>query len=349
VVKDKKYGLGLLVSGFVGIISSVPRYMLNPNQPNLTESTYLFVASFMFCIISWSLNFSLLDFKSTQLNTKKRNLTSTILRMFLSTAITLILAYLLAIILFDVIDKRPLLDRYQSFSQLAIWACFRFSLINGFVMVLKYTIDTNNEKKDIKIAHERLKKENITAQYEALKQQLNPHFLFNSLSSLSSMIKQDHEASAEFVMRLSHVYRYLLTHNKENVVALEQEMNFIEAYLFLLRSRFGQNLNVFVAIPEQCQKQYGIPALSIQLLIENAIKHNIISFNKPLTIKIEVIADELLVSNNIQLRKNLAVEESNGIGLGSINRRYELLVNKNIEVVNASEQFIVKLPLIKII
>jgi len=163
------------------------------------------------------------------------------------------------------------------------------------------------------------------------------------------MIKQDHEASAEFVMRLSHVYRYLLTHNKENVVALEQEMNFIEAYLFLLSSRFGQNLNVSITIPPTYAKQYGIPALSIQLLIENAIKHNIISFNKPLSIKIEIIDNELHVSNNIQLRNNIAVQESNGIGLGSINRRYELLIQKNIEIINEPDQFIVKLPLIKLI
>lgn len=349
MIKDKKYGLGLLVAGFVGIISSVPRYMLNPNLPNLSESTYLFIASFMFCIVSWSLNFSFLDFRSIQLNTKKKIVKSTVLRVLLSTLITLILAYLLAIILFDVIDKRPLLDRYQSFAQLAIWAGFRFSLINGFVIVLKYTIDTNNEKKDIKIAHEKLKKENVTAQFEALKQQLNPHFLFNSLSSLSSMIKQDHEASAEFVMRLSHVYRYLLNHNKDNVVALEQEMNFIEAYLFLLRSRFGQNLNVIISIPKQYHKQYGIPALSIQLLVENAIKHNIISSSKPLTIKIEVVSDKLYISNNIQLRSNPAVEESNGIGLGSINRRYELLINEHIEVLKTNDVFTIKLPLIKMI
>lgn len=347
--KDKKYGLGLLVSGFVGIISSVPRYMLNPNQTNLNESTYLFLVSFVFCVFSWNINFSLLDFKTIQIKTSKNVFKSSLLAIILSTLFTLILAYLLAIILFEVIDKRPLLDRYQSFRQLALWACFRFSLINGFIMVLKYTIDTNNEKKDIKIAHERLKKENITAQYEALKQQLNPHFLFNSLSSLSSMIKQDHQASVEFVMRLSHVYRYLLTHNKENVVALEQEMNFIEAYLFLLSSRFGQSLRVIIDIPLHYHQQFGIPALSIQLLIENAIKHNIISANKPLSIKIKIIDNDLHVSNNIQLRNNLAVEESNGIGLGSINRRYELLLNKNIEIINTAEQFTVKLPLIKII
>lgn len=344
--KEKKYNLGLLVATFVGFMSSVPRYLLNPNLPNLNESTYLFVVSFVFCLISWRINFSILNFKAASINSRKKVLRSPIWGVLFSILITVTAVYSIALLLFQIIDKRPLLDNYQSFKQFAIWACFRFSLINGFVMVLKYTIDTNDEKNDIKIAHERLKKENITAQYEALKQQLNPHFLFNSLSSLSSMIKQDHEASAEFVMRLSHVYRYLLTHNKENVVPLEQEINFIDAYLFLLRSRFGQNLNVMIDIPSAYHQQFGIPALSIQLLIENAIKHNIISFNKPLSIKIEIADQELQVSNNVQLRNNLAVEESNGIGLGSINRRYELLLNKTIEIINSTDQFTVKLPLI---
>jgi len=188
-----------------------------------------------------------------------------------------------------------------------------------------------------------LKQENIKSQLDALKNHLDPHFLFNNLNVLSSLIDSDKETANDFLDKFAEVYRYVLNKKSQELVPLNEEINFIEAYYFLLKKRFGDNLNLDINVPnDSC---FHIPPLSIQLLVENAIKHNMISEEKPLTIELYLEDNEkLVVINNLRKLKNL--QSTSGTGLENIKKRYGFLSDKSVEVMDISSHFIVKIPLL---
>lgn len=190
---------------------------------------------------------------------------------------------------------------------------------------------------------ERLKRENVTARYESLKNQVNPHFLFNSFNALTNLVYENQDLAAKFIKQLSEVYRYVLETRDRELVSKEEELKFLESYLFLQKIRFGDN---FIISIELDQVKTDFPPLALQLLIENAIKHNIISSEQPLRIRIYATNDFVLVENTLQRRKVLA-EESAGVGLSNIRLRYEFLSSKKVEVEELSDKFIVRLPILK--
>ncbi len=192
---------------------------------------------------------------------------------------------------------------------------------------------------------ERLKKENTITQLEALRNQVNPHFLFNSLNTLVSIIPDDPKKSVEFVQKLSHVYRCILDLQGKSVISLEDEMECINNYRFLLETRFGENIQFDVRIDESEYKKHIVP-MALQMLVENAIKHNVVSSKKPLTVRIYTEGDFVVVSNNLQ--KKASGVESNGMGLKNINQRYILAFHTEIDVNETETCFEVKLPLMNI-
>ena len=188
-----------------------------------------------------------------------------------------------------------------------------------------------------------LKEENIKSQFETLKNQVNPHFLFNSLNVLSSLIHIDRKAASRFVRQMSKVYRYVLDYKDKETVTLEVEMEFLDSYFFLLNTRFGDNLKVVKDISiKQVNKR--IAPMSLQMLIENAIKHNIVSKNRPLSIELFIEDDWLVIRNNLQLKSS--VELSSGIGLQNIKKRYEFLTSLKVIIEESADYFTVKIPLI---
>ena len=193
---------------------------------------------------------------------------------------------------------------------------------------------------------EKFKRESLAFQYESLKNQVNPHFLFNSLNVLSSLVTRDQEGSVQFIRQLSEVYRYVLEQKDKEVVDLGTEMKFVESYIYLQKIRYAESLRIELApdLPMYYQKQV-IP-ISVQMLVENAIKHNIISGDEPLMIRIGAEQDYLVVKNNLQIRTT--VPESGSIGLNNIKSRYEYLTDKEFKVINDGKEFVVKMPLIKI-
>ncbi|MGW8122830.1 sensor histidine kinase [Roseivirga echinicomitans] len=191
---------------------------------------------------------------------------------------------------------------------------------------------------------ERLKKEQMEAKYETLKNQVNPHFLFNSLNALTNLVYEDQDQAAKFIRELSKVYRYVLDTRAQEVVSLQTEMDFVNSYLFLQKIRFDEKLQLDIKIEGFEQKM--LPPMAIQMLLENAIKHNIIAEEEPLTIHIEIENGErLMVRNNLQ-KKNIPLEESSGMGLSNIKSRYEFLSSTPVEVIDGPKEFIVKLPLL---
>jgi LytS/YehU family sensor histidine kinase len=191
----------------------------------------------------------------------------------------------------------------------------------------------------------KVQKENLQSQFEVLKQQVNPHFLFNSLNVLTSLIKVDPDLAESFTERLSKVYRYVLENKEKELVSLSTELEFLKAYLFLLEIRFLKKLFVEIKI-DKSYHDYLILPIAIQLIIENAIKHN--TFSKIQPLKIEIFVDEqqrLNIVNNLNLRETKFI--STGVGLENINRRYALVSDQRPEFIKTSEHFIAKLPLLK--
>lgn len=188
-----------------------------------------------------------------------------------------------------------------------------------------------------------LKKVNLQSQLDSLKTQINPHFLFNNLNSLSSLITSDAELAERFLDELSAVYRYLLRQNTRDLCPLSDEIQFIKAYFHLLKTRFGKGIFLDIDIDSQ-YVTYLIPPLTLQLLFENAIKHNIISASRPLHIRLYTDEHMLYVANNLQ-KKKITVA-SNQIGLQNIIMKYKLLNYDNVEVYFDEKTFLVGLPLI---
>jgi len=191
----------------------------------------------------------------------------------------------------------------------------------------------------------KVQKENLQSQFEVLKQQVNPHFLFNSLNVLTSLIKIDPDLAESFTERLSKVYRYVLENKEKDVVSLNTELEFLNAYLFLLEIRFMNKISIEIRI-DKSYYDYQILPIAIQLLIENAIKHN--TFSKLDPLKIEIFVDDkqqLNIINNLNIRETKFV--STGVGLENISRRYALVSDKKPEFSKTKEHFIAKLPLLK--
>jgi hypothetical protein len=204
---------------------------------------------------------------------------------------------------------------------------------------------TNRRLQDMQLRAERLEKENVQAQFAALKSQVNPHFLFNSLSILSSLVHADAELSEKFIDQLSRAYRYILEQKDNERVLLKTELEFIQAYRFLLNIRFENKFDVVVNVPEADQSRYSIAPLTLQLLVENAVKHNRMSAKEPLRVQIGLEGECLVVCNNRQLRPQS--EASTGVGLQNIINRYALLTDRPVFISESDGDFVVKIPLLQ--
>ncbi len=192
---------------------------------------------------------------------------------------------------------------------------------------------------------EALRNENLQTQLDSLKSQINPHFLFNSLSSLSSLISEDPHKAENFVNELSSVYRYLLKANESELTTVEEELTFIRAYAGLLHIRFGDAFQVSVSVSDK-YLSYKLPPLTLQLLVENAVKHNMILPQKPLRVDIFTDEDEnIIIENNLQKKDSRSTSER--LGLKNISAKYRLLKQRDIIVRETAASFRVIIHLIK--
>lgn len=226
----------------------------------------------------------------------------------------------------------------------SIWISFAIGLVPTIIITLIYesVFFFQSWKMGIQKA-EALARANVQSQLESLKSQLDPHFLFNSLNTLSFLIDDTNQEAQKYLEKLADVYRYVLVSKQKDTVSLQEEMEFVDAYMYLNKVRFRENIQLEKHIaPEVLQKK--IAPLSLQMLIENAIKHNIISKDKPL--KIDISANDLSVSvkNNLQEKKTFT--KSTKVGLNNIQNRYALLSNKNVLIEQKADFFRVELPLL---
>jgi sensor histidine kinase YesM len=228
------------------------------------------------------------------------------------------------------------------------WMGFRqvlfISIILSFIVTAIHTGNhlIVNWKNSITEANE-LKQSSLQSQLQSLKLQLDPHFMFNNFSTLSSLISESPVEAQLFLERLSEVHRYMLYNLDRNIIPLKEELDFISAYIYLIKIRFSENLQIEVAGVEDFLHK-GIPPITLQLLIENAVKHNIASRSQPLHIRIFPENDQLLVVNNIQRMPSSL--PSSRIGLKNIINRYKLLSGQLPEITETDFDFVVKVPLL---
>lgn len=192
---------------------------------------------------------------------------------------------------------------------------------------------------------EEAKQAQIRSELEGLRNQVNPHFLFNSMNTLMNLVVADQQLAVSFLKKLSKVYRYVLESRDEQLIPLKKELEFIHSYVFLQEERFKGNFEVDITIHESYLCHKIIP-LSLQILFENAVKHNIISRKKPLRIEVFIKDDMLVVRNNLQLKEQ--VMHSTKVGLENIKTRYKYFTNKEVELVESTDFFTVKIPIIKV-
>ena len=196
--------------------------------------------------------------------------------------------------------------------------------------------------KELELIAAQQKKESITAQYNALKNQIDPHFFFNSLSVLSSLIYESTELSAAYISHLSKHYRYILEMNSDDLLAVEKELEYLESYLFLLNIRHPECIFLSIKLSDTTRSKCKVLPHSLQMLVENAVKHNVFKKENPLIIEIDEEAENLIIRNKVNRRKLL--NDSTGIGLQNIKKRYAFESKKEVIFGETDQMFVVKLP-----
>ncbi|MGB3618747.1 MAG: histidine kinase [Catalinimonas sp.] len=197
------------------------------------------------------------------------------------------------------------------------------------------------------VESERLKRQTVQSQLDTLRAQVSPHFLFNNLNTLATLIPEDSALAVRFVEQLSGVYRYLLQTHAREVVPLREELDFLAAYVFLLDTRFGAALRVEVDVPEAVRDEVQVPPVALQILLENAVKHNVAARAQPLRVSVRHEADTLVVRNNRNPRA-VRPQDSTRLGLRNIRERYGYLSNRAVEVAETDDDFTVRLPLLRV-
>ena len=303
---------------------------------NRPSDTVIFIFQLCFYIVLAFILLSIITARSS----KGSSLKSYVMRFMYCTAITLGM-YFLAPVVARTGEVMPIFGRTQFLiDPMEILKC-SFTLV--VAMLYGRTFQLITLRLEIVLENVHLKNENLMARYTMLVNQINPHFLFNSLNSLSMLVREDKKESAlTYIERLSYTFRYIIRNEQHRLLPLSSEMEFLDAYKYLLEIRYADKLFFDIDIDHD-KLGMSLPALSVQPLIENAVKHNSITRGNPLRISISTENDFLVISNPI--RPKMEPENGTGIGLKNLSSRYKLLTGKNIEIVDDGQKFTVRLPL----
>ncbi|WP_130734046.1 sensor histidine kinase [Flavobacterium sp. J27] len=324
------------------------RLTVNKEDENIFFSiTNLFYYStaFLFFIITWELNDWLIKnhLKKDLLNRLEWFSGMKILGLTLLTVAPIFaLTYYLAIFHFsDTLDIVDVIDPWLQFRSDFLRAC----LIAVTVVVFNLFYFSGKVKKDLEQKMMELENEVMQSKYKSLKNQISPHFLFNSLNTLTSLMYEDRDLASDFVSRLSSCYRYILENEEEDLISLEKELNFLDSFIFMMDVRHKISLQITTKIDLKANN-YVIPTLSLQMLIENALKHNYYSKEHPLVISITNKKNEcIIVENTVRIRKDS--QESTKKGLENIKKRFSFYTDDKVKVIQENDTFKVSLPLLK--
>jgi sensor histidine kinase YesM len=296
----------------------------------LVRIAFLFVSVFITSLIFFYYNFS----------GKRiwRPVSAWWLRRILTALVNMVLAILLSVLLARL--GRYLMDFQKTFF---VFYVFRNLSIGAVAMLVTYAYNAMERSKQDRIKILTLSHEKIETELAMLRTQVDPHFLFNSLSSLAGVIRENQNEAVRFVSHLSDTFRYVLEKHDQNLVTLSEELGFLSAYLYMMQVRFKDGFQVTMGIDEHCQSK-KIPQMGLQLLVENAIKHNLVSKQHPLSIDIATGGNHVIVSNTLQPKRTSV--KGYGMGLAMLRRHYKLLGKETITVVRTPDEFKVFLPML---
>jgi LytS/YehU family sensor histidine kinase len=333
----KQYNIktGVIFSVLIGLLSSFPR-LIRSDFDFLIGFAGTFVYIFCGIFVCWLIHhFFLLN--TTETGFLKSKLASGLLSILSGVIFMVGFSYVFNIT--GVMPVSPLANNEITVYHLVSIRLFRAFIISAFTFFVVYYFRMVVTLQRSKLENAYLKQENLKAQIASLREQISPHFLFNSLNTLSSL-SQDNKVK-EYILRLSEVYRYVLHYQEQNKVMLKDELEFIRAYTYIMESRFEDGLKINIAIPEEKMERKIVP-LALQLLIENAIKHNAVSYRKPLVIDIYSEGETLLVENDFRPKET--IEKSLGKGLNNLSERYRLIAGKDITITKNELKFKVEIP-----
>jgi two-component system, LytTR family, sensor kinase len=337
---NKYVEIAFLVFAVIGIAG---RLWVLPEVPywvHILLFIFQFIGSNILWIFYYNLDFQLNKYYPFEKNTQKR----VIIQVVLGWGITKLIFLPFLFFFIENFVFNTLFTPNQELNKLNIVSFFFLAFTISVLINLGFIANHFFQRwKENETRAANLEKEKSQVQFDNLKNQLNPHFLFNSLTSLDSLIQDNPELARKFLQQLSKVYRYVLQSKENGLVSLQEELDFIKNYVELLKTRFGGYLSINIDVKsEDLDKR--IAPVTLQILIENAIKHNIINKDNPLIINILSNESCLIVENNIQLKKQ--VETSNKQGLNNLKSLYEFLSEKQIEITNDLYFFKVAVPLI---
>lgn len=319
-----------LSSLLLGILTSVPKiaeHHFNPYEA-LVDST----VTFLFAVLVWYYNILTLPVYSSKDVSNGFSVIRLVKGLFFGIAVMFILACI-----------QQYLLSHLNFGPVMLMFEVRGILVNIAFYMFLHLLHQSYQNQQVGIELERTKADNLGAQYELLKQQVNPHFLFNSLNTLKYMVESEDEHSVDFILKLSNFYRFTLESRKLDLIRLSEELEILDAYVFLLKARFEEGIDLSIDIDPDFNQSL-IPPFTLQLLVENCIKHNVVSLDKPLKIQLFSEKYMLIVENRLQLKTTREI--STGLGLENINQRYMHLLNKAIEIQVSETLFSIKLPII---
>lgn len=264
--------------------------------------------------------------------------------IIINTIISILVSYLLAGSIISFLKDITVSELMTAYREPAIKLAILLLISVVIYSVIYFALYSYNQYAVVQIETVKHERKQLSLQFEALKSQLSPHYLFNCLNTVSSLVYKDKKLAETFIRRLAQTYQYILSTNKEKLVPLAKEIDFVKSYYYLLKVRFENSFDLKIDLsPELNSSQ--LPPLTIQILVENAVKHNVFSKENPLEVLISCDDGKYLKVINNKSEKPASVS-SFKVGLDNIKKRYQFFTNKNIEVRNKSE-FMVKLPLLE--
>lgn len=283
------------------------------------------------------------DFLSRKYSWVENTRTRTILGVITTVMLNVVLVFAINYISFIVIQKQDFADFFRGNIAINNWFTINIALLISAILHAKGFMEEWKKSTRNEVVEQKLIARSANAQFESLKNQLDPHFLFNSLNVLSALIDENPDQAQRFTASMSNIYRYVLEQKDKELVTVEEEIGFAKTYCTLLKTRFEDSVHFEFNVAENDMKSYVVP-LSLQLLLENCIKHNFATAQRPLTIKIYTENGFLLIENNLMAREQ--VKESAGIGLSNIVQRYSLLTKQNVFIEKSADFFRVKIPIL---
>ncbi len=337
----KKFIKLIWISALIALMINFIDLVLNKGQfKSWDEELEQYVINFIFSVFITAINTSFFEYLGKFYSWTEHGIKRLIIGAIGMVILTMITLFTLLFVIRVFYFGQPVVDFFEQ--QNPDWYIFGFTF-TMIMSVLFHAFYFYKELQKRKVNEQRVIARSATAQFDALKNQLDPHFLFNSLNVLVALIEENPKAATKFTTSLSKVYRYVLEQRNKELVSVDEELSFARSYVGLLKTRFEDSIQIDIPEKSNIPDAKVVP-LSLQLLLENAVKHNIVSDSKPLKLRIYEEGNQLIVENNLQ--KKQVANSGSGVGLQNIASRYQLLTDRKMSIAEDENHFKVQIPIL---